>query len=192
MRRRLAGLFAVMGLITACGTTDTRTTDTRTTDTRTTDTRTTDPGPAGADPDTGALDSVFDPVTLRVFGADGGECVLCLWMAATDEERARGLMQVDDLEGAEGMVFVYDRPTRSSFWMKDTLLALSIVYFTADGAYVGAQDMEPCPSGTVCPSYPAPGEFLLAVEVPQGRLDDLGLVPGSTVELAGPCVPATR
>jgi uncharacterized membrane protein (UPF0127 family) len=112
-----------------------------------------------------------------------------MWVADSDAERAQGLMQVEDLEGAFGMAFVYDRPTNSAFWMKDTVMPLSIAYYDADGMFVGAQDMEPCAPGTECAVYPPPGEFTIAIEVPQGGLDDLRLVPGSRIELGDPCVP---
>lgn len=135
----------------------------------------------------GVLEEFFDAVTVRVTGADGAASVPCMWAADSETERARGLMQVEDLEGADGMVFVYDRPTSSAFWMKDTLIPLSIAYFDANGGYVGAQDMEPCPPGTDCALYPPPGEFVLAVEVPRGGLTDLGLVPGSRIELGEAC-----
>jgi uncharacterized membrane protein (UPF0127 family) len=143
-------------------------------------------------PDAGVLDDVFDTVTVQVTDAEGGRRTPCMWSADTESERARGLMQVEHLEGADGMVFVYDRPTSSSFWMKDTLIPLSIAYVDADGDWVGAQDMEPCPPGTDCPLYPPPGEFVLAIEVPQGGLVDLGLVPGSRVELGDACVVTPR
>lgn len=190
MTARVAGLSAVLVLAVGCASTDDVVSNTSTV---------TAPAPVSA-PDTvptpdsppGVLDEFFESMTVRVLDANGVERVLCLWVADSDAERARGLMQVEDLEGADGMVFVYDRPTNSAFWMKDTLLPLSIAYFDVDGRFVGAQDMEPCPPGTDCPVYPPPDEFLLAVEVPQGRLGDLSLASGHRIELGEPCDVSSR
>jgi uncharacterized membrane protein (UPF0127 family) len=194
MRDRLWGAVAVLSvLVTGCGGSQDTDGDTvapggsavPSSTVLTQDSVLTAPGP-GDEP--GVLAGFFDAVTVRVSGADGETSGPCLWAADSETERARGLMQVEDLEGADGMVFVYDRPTSSAFWMKDTLIPLSIAYFDTDGVFVGAQDMEPCPPGTDCPVYPPPGEFVLAVEVPQGGLTDLGLVSGSRIELGEACV----
>jgi uncharacterized membrane protein (UPF0127 family) len=196
MTVRPAALLACVltGVFVGCAVSGDGVSRTTLTDTTLTDT-TLLPGPdTGAAPDVapGVLEEFFDQVVVRVLDADGVERELCLWVADSDVERARGLMQVTDLEGADGMVFVYDRPTNSAFWMKDTLLPLSIAYFDVDGMYVGAQDMQPCAPGTDCRVYPPPGEFVLAVEVPQGGLADLSLVAGSSIELGEPCVAASN
>jgi uncharacterized membrane protein (UPF0127 family) len=185
MTVRAGGLSAVLVLAVGCASSgDVGSSTPSTTDAAPSSTRDTAPSPEVSP---GVLDEFFESMTVRVLDADGVERVLCLWVADSDAERARGLMQVEDLEGADGMLFVYDRPTNSAFWMKDTLLPLSIAYFDADGRYVGSQDMEPCPPGTDCPVYPPPDEFLLAVEVPQGRLGDLSLASGHRIELGEPC-----
>lgn len=143
----------------------------------------------GGDGSASDLAATFDTVRVRVFDEDGIECALCMWQADTATERSQGLMEVEDLGGASGMVFVYDTPSESSFWMKDTVIPLSIAYYDADGAYVGSQDMEPCADGDDCATHPAPGTFTYAIEVPQGMLDDGRLVPGSTIEIGAPCTP---
>lgn len=124
----------------------------------------------------------FDRVAATAVAADGTVCELCLWLAEMPEDRARGLMNVTDLGAADGMAFVYPEPSTRSFWMKDTLLPLSIAFFDATGAHLGELDMEPC-AAEPCPSYPTAPDFVVAVEVEQGRLAELGIGPGSTLEL---------
>jgi uncharacterized membrane protein (UPF0127 family) len=136
----------------------------------------------------GVLPTGFETVSVTVVGPDGTERGLCLYLADQPELRARGLMGVTDLGGRDGMLFRYDAPHDGRFWMKDTVLPLSIAFYVEDGGFVSATDMDPCPSGTECPRYAAAGPFTAAVEVPQGDLPDLGLVEGSTLAIgAAPC-----
>ena len=139
----------------------------------------------------------FGEVEIRVVeGPDGEDVVLCVLLAETPEQRQQGLMQVTDeaLGGYDGMLFTFPTDDEGGFWMKDTLLPLSIAYLDAEGAVVSTSDMEPCPQETAsCPTYPASGPYRMALEVPQGGLDDIGLEEGSTarVEVGGACAPAT-
>ncbi|NNE12277.1 MAG: hypothetical protein HKN41_08550 [Ilumatobacter sp.] len=134
----------------------------------------------------------FATGTAVVTKADGETCEVCVWLATDADQRARGLMQVTDLGGPVGMAFVYPSPHTGTFWMKDTRLPLSIAYFSPEGDFVEAYDMEPCRLGDQCPKYRTPVDFLVAVEVPQGTLADLGLLPGSRFELLGePCPTAS-
>ena len=57
--------------------------------------------------------------------------------ADTPAEREHGLMGRTSLDTDEGMVFVFDGPTDGSFWMKDTLIPLSIAFWDEDGRIVG-------------------------------------------------------
>lgn len=130
----------------------------------------------------------FGEVAAVITGADGEPCEVCLLAALTPDQRARGLMEVTDpdLGGYDGMVFAFETDVTSGFWMRNTPMPLSIAYFDADGVLVSQTDMAPCPDeDATCPSYPADGPFRYAVEVPQGRLADLGVVGPGGAE-AGP------
>lgn len=129
----------------------------------------------------------FELVQATVTTADGEVCELCLWMADSSRSRAQGLMGVTDLGDGDGMAFVYDAPHTGSFWMKNTLLPLSIAFFDADGAYLDGFDMEPC-TADPCPLYPTAPEFLVAIETEQGGLGELGIGDGSRLDLTAlPC-----
>jgi uncharacterized membrane protein (UPF0127 family) len=131
----------------------------------------------------------FQQVAATATMPDGTVCELCLWLAATADQRALGLMYATDLGGPDGMVFHYDSPTSAAFWMKDTVMPLSIAFYDGDGAYLDAFDMAPC-SADPCPTYPTPPDFVDAIEVPQGMLDELGLVPGSVLHVSDTaCLP---
>ena len=153
------------------------------------------PAPDAPDVPMGTSDPTAGPVgfasvVVRVTDPSGEVCEPCMWLATTREERASGLMGVTSLGGLDGMAFAYSDAAVRRFWMKDTLLPLSIAFVDATGTVVDTADMDPC-TADPCPNFGPEIPFTLALEVPQGRLDDLGLVPGSTVELAGACPAAS-
>lgn len=127
----------------------------------------------------------FNLVPAEVTLPSGEVCAVCLWVAETALQRQRGLMGVTNLGVADGMAFVYDDPTNGQFWMRDTPLPLSIAFFADDGRFVSAADMEPCLTGPPgdCARYSATGPYVTAIEVLQGGLADLGIRPGSRLEL---------
>jgi hypothetical protein len=130
----------------------------------------------------------FTTVTARVTAVDGELCDVCVWLADTSDEQARGLMGVTDLGDPVGMAFRFEEPQDpgvDSFYMRDTPTPLSIAWFGPEGAYVGQADMEPCldaPAGE-CPLYSPGVAYDLALEVFRGDLDTLGIGPGARLEL---------
>jgi len=64
-----------------------------------------------------------------------------LQLARTEAEREQGLMYVDNLAPDSGMLFVYDSPSRESYWMYHTLIPLSIAWIDRDGTILDIQDM---------------------------------------------------
>ena len=129
----------------------------------------------------------FESIAATATAADGTVCEMCLWLADDADLRARGLMFVTDLGGAQGMLFRYPGPTTGSFWMKNTVMPLSIAFFGADGQFLDSFDMQPC-TADPCPSYPTPDDFVMAIEAPQGELGSLAIGPGSTLHVGDlPC-----
>jgi uncharacterized membrane protein (UPF0127 family) len=122
---------------------------------------------------------------VRIVAADGSVVQRCLLLADTEVLRMRGLMGVSDraLAGSDGMLFVFDADGRDGFWMKDTLLPLSVAFADADGVISDTADMDPCPATTVnCPIYGPAHRYRMAVEVVRGRLGELGMEPGARIE----------
>jgi uncharacterized membrane protein (UPF0127 family) len=158
-----------------------------------------------ADPKVGGLASALDPpgdparVPLDGFGelaitvdpGDGsGLLSWCLLAALTAEQRSHGLMGVTDLQGYSGMAFVYPEDSRNSYYMRGTPMPLSIAWIDGDGGLVSTADMAPCEDREGCPVYPPGGAYRLAIEVPQGGLGALGIVPGSDTTVSGDCAPS--
>lgn len=123
--------------------------------------------------------------TLSVAPGAGHACVL---EAVTPAQQEWGLMERRSVAPYAGMAFVFAAPSSERFYMKDTLIPLSIAWFDGAGRWISATTMPPCPPATAaCPTYGPSRPYQLAVEVPAGRLGALGLGPGSTAHLGGPC-----
>ena len=145
------------------------------------------PGPADRVPLEG-----FDEVAVVVQPEDGSDLLAwCLLAALAAEQRARGLMEVTDLQGYAGMAFLYDEPVANAFHMSNTPMPLSIAWIDEAGAVVSTTDMEPClvDDGDRCPRYPPAGSYVTAIEVPQGELAALGITDGARVTVGGSCAP---
>lgn len=115
--------------------------------------------------------------TLIVQRADGTELSLRAEIADTVETRTRGLMFRKSLPEGEGMLFVFDRDQVLSFWMKDTILPLSIAYIASDGRILEIHDME---SGSLSP-VTSSRSARYALEVPQGWYAKVGVAPGDRI-----------
>lgn len=101
-------------------------------------------------------------------------------VAATDQERARGLMFRDTLADGAGMLFIHDREQPQAYWMKNTYIALDILYFDRERRLVSQQrDVPPCVSGIGCPAYPSSGPALYVLELNAGEAERLGLADGA-------------
>jgi uncharacterized protein len=112
-----------------------------------------------------------------VFHSGRGDRPLAVRVADTPDERARGLMGIRDLPADEGMAFAFARPSTASFWMKDTLIPLSIAFVGQDGTIVTLANMTPCRADP-CPTYSARGPYTLAVEANAGWFRDHGVHEG--------------
>jgi uncharacterized membrane protein (UPF0127 family) len=72
-----------------------------------------------------------------------------LEIADTDQLRATGLMNRETLGENKGMLFVFDEERKLSFWMKNTLIPLSIAYISKNGEVKEIYHMEPLDESSV-------------------------------------------
>jgi uncharacterized membrane protein (UPF0127 family) len=98
-------------------------------------------------------------------------------VASDDEDRARGLMGITDLPANQGMAFVWGGPTDASFWMKDTLIPLSIAFVDDSRHVVTIQEMTPC-TVDPCDTYEASTPYVMAVEANAGWFGEHGIEVG--------------
>jgi len=105
-------------------------------------------------------------------------------IADTEDERERGLMGRTSLGDGRGMVFLWDEPVESSFWMKDTLIPLSIAFWDERGRIIQLDNMQPCRQDP-CPTYGPDEPFVGALEVNVGFFEEHGVSVGDRVEIPG-------
>ena len=96
-------------------------------------------------------------------------------VAASPEQRATGLMFRREMPQHEGMLFVFEQPTVQCFWMKNTLLPLSIAFIADDGSVVNVADMQPQSLDSHCSVRPV--RFVL--EMNQGWFARRGVKAGA-------------
>ena len=115
--------------------------------------------------------------TIERFGAEPVE--ITAEIAKTDDERSLGLMHRKKLPDGEGMLFVFDRDQPLSFWMKNTLIPLSIAFIASDGRIIEIKDMQPLDENSVRSGR----SVRYALEVPQGWFGRAGIKPGDVVRI---------
>ena len=112
----------------------------------------------------------------------GGE-IFRLEVARTSQERSRGLMGRDGLNWDAAMLFVFEEEAQRTFWMKNTLIALDILYLDSKGVVVDVQTMTPQPgvSDSELTRYPSAAPARYAIEMNAGLAQELGVEPGAQV-----------
>jgi uncharacterized membrane protein (UPF0127 family) len=114
---------------------------------------------------------------LRIEKRDGSAVALKAEIAATAADRERGLMFRKNVPDGEGMLFVFESDQRLAFWMKNTLIPLSIAYVSSDGTIREILDMEPLSLASVESSR----SVRYALEVPQGWFGRVGVAAGDRI-----------
>lgn len=113
-------------------------------------------------------------------------------VADDDAERARGLMFRDQMDPGTGMLFIHERDEPLAYWMKNTRIALDILYFDSDGKLVAQQrDVPPCSAGDRCPSYPSNVPARYVLELNAGSATKLNLESGAEIKF-GPKINPRR
>jgi len=103
-------------------------------------------------------------------------------IAQTPAQRQRGLMERRSLPPDHGMVFIFFERTAGAFWMKDTLIPLSIAFFGREGEILRILDMDPCRIDP-CKIYDPGVRYWGALEVNQGAFDRWGAEEGDVIRI---------
>jgi len=102
-------------------------------------------------------------------------------IALTEEEKAKGLMFRESLEEDEGMLFIYGEEGIYSFWMKNTLIPLDIIWINPEKKVVYIEhEAQPC--GQECKSLIPSKNAQFVLEIKGGTTEKLKIIPGDEVE----------
>ena len=102
-----------------------------------------------------------------------------LEVAATPKAQQLGLMHRESMPADRGMIFVFPDERPLSFWMKNTLIPLDIVYLDKDGKVVSVRQMKALDESSVPSGAPA----MYAIELNQGAAARAGVKEGDTLEI---------
>ncbi len=83
-------------------------------------------------------------------------------IADNDLERSKGLMFREELCSNCGMLFIYDEEDERSFWMKNTLIPLKVVFIDENFTVINIENAAPC-NENVCKTYNGNGKYVLEV-----------------------------
>lgn len=117
--------------------------------------------------------STYFPIKL-------GNQVVQLQVAAVPAEMEMGLMYRRDLKPDQGMIFIYQRPDRMNFYMRNTPTPLDIGYFSADGVLREKYAMYPYDEKTISSRS---DRIQFSVEMNQGWYDQNGVKPGAQLDV---------
>ena len=121
------------------------------------------------------------PVVPLEIRAGGKVHTFTVEVARSPDEQAYGLMNRQQLAPAEGMVFPFAPPRPASFWMKNTLIPLDMIFVRADGTIARIATAQPLSLEPV-----GVGEPVLAVlEIAGGRAAELGITADARVSWPG-------
>ena len=143
------------------------------------------PPPKPAVTDITAQDYVMPPLPrarVTLVDAFGGKHPVEVEVAWTRDQRTRGLMWRTELAEGRGMLFLFSEDDWLSFWMKNTLIPLDMIFIRSDLTIVGiVERAEPKTLSARAPD--AQSKYVL--EVPSGWSEKIGLKRGLKVQLEG-------
>lgn len=115
------------------------------------------------------------PLTIR---AANGPHLFTVEVARTQEEQARGLMYRTSLAADRGMIFPFDPPQDASFWMKNTLIPLDMIFIRGDGSIARIATAQPQSLDPVGAAEP----IAAVLEIRGGHAAELGIRAGDRVD----------
>jgi uncharacterized membrane protein (UPF0127 family) len=120
------------------------------------------------------------PQQLPTVSLSAGFHRIVAMVADEPAERSHGLMWRREMGANEGMLFIFEQPSRQCFWMRNTLIPLSIAFVADDGTIVNVAEMKAQTTDSHCSASPV----RFALEMNAGWFARKGLKPGD--RLGGP------
>ncbi|XWK91273.1 MAG: DUF192 domain-containing protein [Phormidium sp.] len=120
------------------------------------------------------------PISAKAQFASGE--VVQLEVTRTPAEQSLGLMYRRNLPDDRGMLFSFSPPQRVSFWMKNVVIPLDMVFLRDGVVRAIAANVPPCKQDP-CPSYGPDGTIDQVIELRGGRAAELGIKVGQQVKI---------
>lgn len=122
--------------------------------------------------DTSSIDVDFFPnykkTTISINGIN-----VTMAIASTDEQRIRGLSGIEKMNENEGMLFLFDKPSKQGFWMNKMNFPIDIIWLDSNNKVVHIEkQLEPCKLFLACPVYNPEVDSLYVIELRSGFVDD--------------------
>ncbi len=118
------------------------------------------------------------PQKLPAIQLNAGMHLIRAEVAQSPDQRSIGLMHRPSMGPNEGMLFIFEQAGQQCFWMKNTLLPLSIAFLADDGSIVNIESMKPQALDSHCSKRPV--RFVL--EMNEGWFAKRGIKPGSVLK----------
>ncbi|MEN9625929.1 MAG: hypothetical protein RL557_257 [archaeon] len=100
--------------------------------------------------------------------------------AITTAEKQKGLMFRESMPEDHGMIFIFNQEEERSFWMKNTLIPLDIIFIDENNKITSIQTAQPCTQDP-CSKYQAHAQYI--IELNAGRAKELGLKEGDELDI---------
>ena len=103
-------------------------------------------------------------------------------IASTNEQRIRGLSGLEKMNDNEGMIFLFDEPSKQGFWMNKMNFPIDIIWLDSNGKVVHIEKkLEPCKIFLACPVYNPQVDSLYVIELQSGFSDDHSMKKGMII-----------
>jgi uncharacterized protein len=107
-----------------------------------------------------------------------------LAIASNDELRIKGLSGSEKLNENEGMLFLFDKPSKQGFWMNEMKYAIDIIWLDSNSSVVNIEkNLEPCKIFLACPVYDPQVDSLYVIELSAGFVDRHSIKNGTIIDL---------
>jgi uncharacterized membrane protein (UPF0127 family) len=94
-------------------------------------------------------------------------------IAFSDEQRIRGLSGIEKMNQNEGMLFIFDKPSKQGFWMNKMNFPIDIIWLNSNNKVVHIEkQLEPCKLFLACPVYNPEVDSLYVIELRSGFADN--------------------
>lgn len=126
----------------------------------------------------GAAIAQDGPQKLASINLSAGMHVIQAEVAQSPQEHSIGLMFRKTMPTNDGMLFIFERPGQQCFWMKNTLLPLSVAFVADDGSITNIEAMKPQTLDSHCSTK----EVRFVLEMNDGWFEKRGIKPGMKIQ----------